>query len=359
MRALDARGRWTKTRPSRSIVKHIAIGLLTIMTRNLYQGTELTRAVTATNFDELMAANAQSFSNLQQTYFPERAKALAREIAQADPKLIGLQEVPLWLSGPLPRNLLEPPEPPTDVEIDFLIILRDELAAVGAPYDVVRVQDEAVLMSPAGKPFYKNIRLEIRDVILVKAGLERELMLSNDASDNFVDNWTLDTPFGPITMTCGWVSVDAVVDNNQSFRFVNTHLDASDGATRLHQAQELVAKSGPVGSAHGTVILAGDLNSDPTQKNTGRGAYSMLVAAGMVDAWAAAYPRNPGLTCCFSELLDDPSAKVFESRIDHILTKGAVQVVSSRITGTDPDNRTPGGLWPSDHAGLTATLNLL
>jgi hypothetical protein len=38
------------------------------------------------------------------------------------------------------------------------------------------------------------------------------------------------------------------------------------------------------------------------------------------------------------------------------MTSPGVGVVSSRIYGTDPDNRTAGGLWPSDHAGVAAIL---
>jgi endonuclease/exonuclease/phosphatase family metal-dependent hydrolase len=104
------------------------------------------------------------------------------------------------------------------------------------------------------------------------------------------------------------------------------------------------------------VVLVGDINSDPAQSSPDNAAFSVLIGAGMVDTWAVANPGDAGLTCCFSELLDDPSAAVFDSRIDHVLTKGAVGVVSSRVYGTDPKNRAAGGLWPSDHAGVTATL---
>jgi endonuclease/exonuclease/phosphatase family metal-dependent hydrolase len=322
-----------------------------LMTRNLYLGADLTRSITATTIPQLLAANAQIFSNVQQTNFPERAKALAREIANADPTLVGLQEVALWSSGPFNN-----PAPATNVEFDFLTSLRTELAAVGTPYEVVRVQQEADLEAPAGAPFNKDIRLRIRDVILVKAGLGAEVALSNDRSANFVNNLTLTTGTGQtITVKRGWVSVDAVV-NRRSFRFVDTHLEAFHPGVRAQQAQELVAGTGPVGSAPGKVVLAGDINSDPAQPSPDNAAFSVLIGAGMVDTWAVANPGDVGLTCCFSELLDDPSASVFDSRIDHVLTKGAVGVVDSRVRGTDPDNRAAGGLWPSDHAGVTAAL---
>jgi endonuclease/exonuclease/phosphatase family metal-dependent hydrolase len=321
-----------------------------VMTRNIYLGADLTRSIQATTIPDLLAANAQIFANVQQTNFPERAKALAREIKDADPVLIGVQEAATWSSGPFNN-----PAPATTVEYDFLASLQSELAAVGQPYNVARFQQEADLESPAGSPYFKDFRLQMRDVILVKAGVA--VSLSNAQSANFVNNLTLTTGTGQsITVKRGWASVDAVV-NNRSFRFVDTHLEAFHPGVRAQQAQELVAASGPVGSAPGKVVLVGDINSDPNQSSPNNLAYNVLVGSGMSDTWLTANPGDPGLTSGFSELLDDPSAaSVFDSRIDHILTKGPVGVSKSKIYGTDPDNRTAGGLWPSDHAGVAATL---
>jgi hypothetical protein len=33
-------------------------------------------------------------------------------------------------------------------------------------------------------------------------------------------------------------------------------------------------------------------------------------------------------------------------------------VVSAEVVGDDPADRTTGGLWPSDHAGVVATLRI-
>jgi Endonuclease/Exonuclease/phosphatase family len=327
-------------------------GPVKVMTRNLYLGADLNRAIVATTIPELLAANAQIFTNVQTTNFPERAKSLAREIKDAKPTLVGLQEVAVWRSG-----AFNSPDPATNVEYDFLASLRSELAAVDAPYDVVRVQQEADLEAPAGAPFFKDIRLTMHDAIIVKAGLGNEVQLANDQSANFATNLTLTTGIGQsITVLRGWTAVDAVV-NKRSFRFVNTHLEAFHPLIRLAQAQELVASTGPVGSAAGNVVLVGDINSGPDLPvPENRLAYQALIAAGLVDTWLVANPGDPGPTAGFSELLDDPSADVLDNRVDMVLTKGSVGVVGSRITGTDPDNRTAGGLWPSDHAGVVATL---
>ncbi|MQA99886.1 MAG: hypothetical protein GEU78_06275 [Actinobacteria bacterium] len=323
-----------------------------VMTRNLYLGADLTPAITATSLPEFLAANAHIFSVVQQTNFPERAVALAHEIADADPALIGLQEVALWYSG-----AFNDPAPATTLEYDFLEILQQELSAVGAPYDVVRVQDEADIEAPAGAPYFKDFRLVQRDVILVKAGLGDEVRMSNAQSDNFDNILTISSGIGlQIPVERGWTSVDVTV-NRRTFRLVNTHLEAFHPLVRLAQAEELIAPTGPIGSATGNVVLAGDINSGPELPvEVNRLAFFELTGFGLVDTWAVANPGDPGFTSGFGELLDEPLESALEHRVDHVMALGNVGVVRSKIYGTDPDNRTATGMWPSDHAGVMATL---
>ena len=49
-------------------------------------------------------------------------------------------------------------------------------------------------------------------------------------------------------------------------------------------------------------------------------------------------------------------AVVIHSRIDHVLGKGAVEELDSKLIGDDPDNRSGTELWPTDHAGVVAKL---
>lgn len=324
-----------------------------VMTRNLYLGANLDPAIRASTVPALLAATTHIFSVAQQTDFPSRAKALAREIADADPVLVGLQEAAIWYSGPLNN-----PSPATTVEYDFLTSLRQELAAIGIPYDIVRIQPEADIEAPAGAPYFKDIRLLQQDAILAKAGLGDELSLTNARAENFAARLVITTGLGQqFTINRGWVSTDAIV-NKRSLRFVNTHLEAFHPIVRLQQAQELIAAGGPVESAPGAVILVGDLNSGPELPvPANRLAFHALLSYGLVDTWAVANPADPGYTAGFSELLTDSSADgALEHRVDHVMTSAGVGVVKSRIYGTDADNRTDSGLWPSDHAGVVATL---
>jgi endonuclease/exonuclease/phosphatase family metal-dependent hydrolase len=326
-----------------------------VMTRNLYLGADLDPAIRATTIPDLLAATSHIFSVVHQTDFPARAKVLAREIADADPALVSLQEAAMWFSGPL-----NDPAPAGHVEYDFLASLRAELAAVGRPYDVVGVQPEADIEAPAGAPYFADIRLLQRDAILVRAGSHshREIKLAGVRSANFVHRFEVTTGTGQtVAVNRGWVAVDAMV-NKRAFRLVATHLEAFHPGVRLEQAQELLAPSGPIGSARGPAVLAGDLNSGPDLPvPADRLAFQALAGAGLVDTWAVANPGDPGYTAGFGELLTDPGADgVLQYRVDHVLATAGVGVVRSRITGTDPDDRTPSGLWPSDHAGVVATL---
>lgn len=324
-----------------------------VMTRNLYLGANLNPAIQATSVPALIAAASHIFSVVQQTDFPARAKVLAREIADADPVLLGLQEAAVWYSGAFNN-----PSPATTVEYDFIATLRRELAAVGAPYDVVRIQPEADIEVPAGAPYVRDIRLLQQDAILVKAGLGDEVHLTNVQSGNFEARLTITTGLGQqFVVNRGWVSVDAVV-NRRAFRFVDTHLEAFHPIVRLEQAQELIAPDGPIGSAAGPVILVGDLNTGPDLPvEANRLAFHALKGYGLVDTWELAHPGDPGHTSGFNELLTDPTPEgALEHRVDHVMTTAEVGVVGSRVYGVDPDNRTATGLWPSDHAGVAATL---
>lgn len=319
-----------------------------VMTRNLYFGADLTPLVGATSIPDLAVKAAQVFGKVQATDFPARAKVLAFEIEEADPHLIGLQEVALWRTGE-PGVLDGPVTPATTIVYDFLALLQAELANRGLQYSVVTAQDEFDAEVPSALGY--DIRLTLRDVILAKANLPPdELILSNATSANYSTLLTLQTVAGPVTFKRGWTSVDATV-NGRAFRFINTHLEPASAFHRLAQSNELL--SGPANTSL-PVILVGDLNSHPDESGPFL-AYANLIGAGFVDTWVQANPSKPGYTCCNAEDLLNPTPSL-DTRVDHVLTRPGVDVFRSVITGTDPDNRTPTGLWPSDHAGVVATL---
>ena len=69
---------------------------VTVMTRNVSLGADLGPALAATTLAEAIDGGGVILHEVDATNFPERAKPLAREIADAEPDLVGLQEVALW-----------------------------------------------------------------------------------------------------------------------------------------------------------------------------------------------------------------------------------------------------------------------
>ncbi|MDQ3754152.1 MAG: hypothetical protein M3371_05405, partial [Acidobacteriota bacterium] len=198
-------GAGNRTDPARAAGKPIKV-----MTRNLYLGADLAPVLASTSINpddenNLLVNAALAFGRVQATDFPARAKLLAREIEDADPELIGLQEVALWQRGELGR--FDGPITPATIPLyDFLDSLQRELSALGLEYSVVVEQNEFDAEVPSALGF--DLRVTLRDVILAKADIPpHKLVLTNVQKANFLTSFPLDTIAGPITLTRGWVSV--------------------------------------------------------------------------------------------------------------------------------------------------------
>ena len=76
---------------------------LTVMTQNLYLGSSLTPAITATTPAQFVAAVALIYGTAVATNFPKRAETIADTIDAERPDLIGLQEVTRWVTQPTGR----------------------------------------------------------------------------------------------------------------------------------------------------------------------------------------------------------------------------------------------------------------
>jgi hypothetical protein len=71
---------------------------VTVMTQNLYQGTEFAHiqglaGKPGVTLPEVLAATTADYATYEHTHFKERAKQIAAEIARNKPDLVGLQEV--------------------------------------------------------------------------------------------------------------------------------------------------------------------------------------------------------------------------------------------------------------------------
>jgi endonuclease/exonuclease/phosphatase family metal-dependent hydrolase len=321
---------------------------LTVMTRNVYLGGNIALPIGATSRDDFEQKTTQLWQQVQATDFPARAKLLAREIRRTKPDVIGLQEVALWRRGP--DGVKDgSATPATMVVYDFVGSLLGE---VESSYRLGTMQVEADIEAPTSLGY--DVRLTMRDVVLVRK--RKGLRVRRRLGGNYAPTFEVPTQIGTLSSRRGWTGIDGTL-RRKRFRFVDTHLEAFDDTVRLAQARALAA--GPLRKA-GTVILVGDLNSDPTGATGAKpDAYNVFTGAGLRDTWLLKNPNAAGNNCCLKqETITDPPPGPFDHRVDHILAKGRFKVLRTRIVGTDPANRTAAGLWPSDHGGGATTLRL-
>jgi endonuclease/exonuclease/phosphatase family metal-dependent hydrolase len=346
-----------------------------VMTRNLYLGADLTPAIEAPSREAFVEANGKILRDVTANDFPVRAKGLAREIRQKNPDLVGLQEVSLWRTGPPSLEpLLNTGAKPTAtaVRYDYLKELLAQLNKGKTRYRVAVVQDEFDFEAPADENGVPgdgpngaipnaeiNGRLTMRDAILARAGAG--VTFKHKQMGHFSSLLVEKVSGVSVTVTRGWVAIDAKVRGSHAFRFVDTHLEAFDPATevpsiRARQASELVAPGGPATSGL-PVILVGDLNSDDDTVEPGdQQAYRTLLAAGLRER-----STSKPLGCCLkSSLLAEGaggSVADFNHQVDHVMTRDPkeIKLKSSSVTGRRPVN----GFWDSDHAGLFSALRFV
>src|SRR5262249_39062055 len=85
---------------------------VTVMSRNLFLGTDLKPILTAPSASALFAAVGAGWTQVQANDFPSRAQAIAGEIAAAKPDLVGLQEAMLFRTDVPPDGPASPAETP-------------------------------------------------------------------------------------------------------------------------------------------------------------------------------------------------------------------------------------------------------
>ena len=104
--------------------------LVTVMSYNIFQGSELSHVFTISSLSQLGPAVAQDYQNVIRSNIPARAKALAAEIKTNQPAVIGLQEAVLWrIHNPAGTQAVAIPGNATQVSYDFVSSVVRALAA--------------------------------------------------------------------------------------------------------------------------------------------------------------------------------------------------------------------------------------
>jgi endonuclease/exonuclease/phosphatase family metal-dependent hydrolase len=324
---------------------------LSVATYNLYLGADLTPLFGATSIPDLTVRAGQVYDQMVRTDFPRRAEAIADQIAEHEPSVVGLQEVALWQRGPLGGDL--------ETTYDFLTILLDALERRGLDYEPVASNTNFSGASPVSAT--EQVTFVDRDVIIARTDLpSSRLKVANPQSTRFDAVLTLPTGIPGLSFDVprGYSTVDVKVRGTW-VRVANTHLEAFGGRiVRELQGRQLIED---LASSPYPVIVLGDLNTCPqdTDPCTLDSTYEDFLGAGYVDTWAELNGVEGGWTSGQSADLDDPNE--ITHRIDYVLYRGDGMSTSSvTVIGEEEADRTGGNpsLWPSDHAGVVAVLRL-
>lgn len=326
-------------------------GPLTIMTYNLYIGTDVDR-VLASPPDEFDQRVQEALATFMATDYGERSGAIADLIGEAKPHVVGLQEVYVIST----QGIADVP----DMTVDFLQILMAQLAGRGLDYRVVAQEMLTNLQLPVGGG---GVGLVDSDVLLVRGDVPF------DNAEAVVYQAKLTVPFGPTSLDIlrGYTAADVRVGGKQ-YRVVNTHFEPKQPVPQIQQAQagELLAA---LAEAHDPVVMVGDLNSGPADADPAA-PYHQLRTSHFTDAWLKRVPHgrrfdDPGHTCCQAADLRNATSQLVE-RIDLImvrndfgfLPRSVVGPSWVEVVGDEQADRTASGLWPSDHASVVATFRL-
>lgn len=374
-----------------------------VATYNVYIGANIFRVFNPPVCGVPQAVN-DLYDIIQQTNFPERAEAIADQIMAEEPHVIGLQEVAL-IRTQFPGNSLAPdgsgieflgdfPADPRftfrldadDVQLDYLQLLMDALAARGLYYTAIEgasptnadTEFPAIEFDATCNPLTipTDIRLTDRDVILVRSDLPVNLAIE----DSFQFNapvalpTAIPGPGGPVPavyvteFTRSWGAVNVTI-KDQTYSVLNTHLEVGDTTLPPDQGLNLVqlAQALELGQVAALLptprLVIGDINSTPASGIADpRPAYFVLTRNfGLLDIWDIQdkMPAIAGFTCCQTETLDNPVSSL-DSRIDMIFADfGALvpEKIKASVLGDEPGDKTPSGLWPSDHAGVATKLS--
>ena len=313
-------------------------GDVTVMTYNLNNGSDLIPLFSVTSAGQIPGAVSQVLAEVTASDIPDRAIALAHVIEASHADLIGVQEASVWSVNGVTRY-------------DVLGDVMKALAHDGAHYRVASTVNAFGGQLPDAQGDY--IGLQDQNAILVRTDLPaRQFQVTNAQSGFYAASFDLPLPGlpQPLPALDSWQSVDVTM-HGDSFRFFNTHLDSTSPLVNDAQANELVAlvQASPL-----PVILVGDFNAQAN--GAGSQTYSDLLQGGLQDAWSQIHPADPGLTWGATSP-SDPNLQLSQ-RIDLVFFFGQFSTDSAHRVGNHMWHHGHTRLWPSDHLGVVATLDL-
>mgnify|MGYP001827098782 CR=1 FL=1 len=354
-----------------------------VMTQNQYLGANLDPIITAGSPEAVNAAVIQALIDVSNNNFPERVQALADSILEKKPHLVALQEVFAFnCEDPFQTGQCAPFAGAFN---DHLVLTME---ALGDHYTIAAEVQNLTLappvlygipmtLDPAVLPVF--IQVIDRDVILARADVvatpvEFNCLKTSVNGCNYEAVAQVPLLGTLINIERGFVGVDASV-KGADYRFINTHLEVkllggNPAAAILQPAQatELWLAITSVPDPTRRLLVAGDFNSSPVDVSPigVLTAYQQLTSGMLLNGYPMPFaftdvwnlrPGNPaGLTCCELEDLSNSPSLNYE-RVDLVFAFPApLGKTKANVLNADVEDKTLSGLWPSDHASVSARL---
>jgi endonuclease/exonuclease/phosphatase family metal-dependent hydrolase len=369
-------------------VAHAEIPSVTVMSRNIYLGADVGRALEL--IPNLPAAAQYMWDQVKQTDFSKRAKILATEIKQSSPDVIGLQEATIWYCKKYPWSKKVEVFNFTEQLLDALdgryeLASKDGIRALNPGFSInpipflTKVNDEQTFKEVFGSSS-AACGFETGDALLVKKSDNLEVIEAGNSE--YEASYSIVPTIMTIYRGYSWADIKV---KGVPTRFVTTHLESLWDDNKVpNSAKQAMQLVNDLSNTKMPVIVMGDFNSDPRdprskdQPNPGEqpiqsqacqanaitcNAYLIMSQAGYKDAGPDSLdPKN--YTWGMNALLTGADTKRlvaaksmgneygFTDRLDYIFSKNGTVSVASEIIGTQ-------GEYGSDHAGVVATIALL
>lgn len=369
-------------------VAHAEIPSVTVMSRNIYLGADVGRALEL--IPNLPAAAQYMWDQVKQNDFSKRAKILATEIKQSSPDVIGLQEATIWYCKKYPWSKKVEVFNFTEQLLDALdgryeLASKDGIRALNPGFSInpipflTKVNDEQTFKEVFGSSS-AACGFETGDALLVKKSDNLEVIEAGNSE--YEASYSIVPTIMTIYRGYSWADIKV---KGVPTRFVTTHLESLWDDNKVpNSAKQAMQLVNDLSNTKMPVIVMGDFNSDPRdprskdQPNPGEqpiqsqacqanaitcNAYLIMSQAGYKDAGPDSLdPKN--YTWGMNALLTGADTKRlvaaksmgneygFTDRLDYIFSKNGTVSVASEIIGTQ-------GEYGSDHAGVVATIALL
>jgi hypothetical protein len=257
-------------------------------------------------------------------------------------------------------------EPATQPYLDYLNILLNVLTSRGLDYKIAGIIEDTDVEVPVimeldenGNPTVINdLRMTDYDVVLVK----NRVKVENAVSANYQARYNI--PSMGATILRGYVIVDTKI-KNKHYRFVSTHLEPAVSPELLQvQMGQVMELTSVLQDNSLPQVVVGDFNAEYPASPV----YNHMIDNGYIDVWTNNWKQDDPDGFTYGHDLDLRNAEAnFNKRIDYIFVKDSNQqewkdLFYALVIGQEPWNRyqcTDGSLlWPSDHGGVLARLNL-